>query len=70
MKFGILEILGLFLVVLGGGSGIAAAAMVSVALAVLVTAVLLVFGGVTLVYVATVLSKAEATPAKPGGDRT
>lgn len=68
MRFGILELVGLFLVVVGAGAVVGAAAMVSVALGVLVAGVFLLFGGAVVVFVAASLEKA-ATVAKPGGDR-
>lgn len=68
MKFGILEIVGLFLIVIGCGSVVGAASLVSIALAVLTAGVFLMFAGVLVVYVAATLSKVP--PPKPTvGDR-
>ena len=67
MRFGILELVGLFLVVVGCGTTVAAASMVAVAFGVLVAGVFLLFGGALVVYVAATLEKAaKATAAKPG----
>lgn len=49
---GIAEILGLFLVIIGVGCCVAAASLVSTALAVLVCGVFLLLAGVLVVYVA------------------
>ena len=64
MRFGILELVGLFLVVIGAGTVVGAASLVSVALAVLVAGVFLLFGGALVVYVAATLERAAV--AKPG----
>ena len=57
MNAGIAEILGLFLVIIGCGTVVAAASMISVALAVLTAGSLLVLGGVLVVYVAAVMGR-------------
>ena len=64
MRFGILELIGLFLVVVGAGAVVAAAAMVSPALGALASGIFLLFFGALTVYVATALEK--ATAPKPG----
>jgi hypothetical protein len=66
MKFGILEIIGLFLLVVGCGAIVGAASLVSLALAVLTAGVFLAFAGTLVVYVAVTLEKAAP---KPAGDR-
>ena len=68
MRFGILELVGLFLVVVGSGVVVGAAALVSTALAVLTAGVFTILGGILAVYVAVTLERAEAVrPARPGG---
>ena len=69
MNHGIAEILGLFLVVVGCGTIVAAASLVSVALAVLAAGLFLVLGGVLAVYVAAVLERRNASAARGAGDR-
>lgn len=64
MKYGILEIIGLFVVVVGCGTIVGAASLVSIALAVLVAGVFLVLLGLVGVYAATWLER-EAT-VRPG----
>lgn len=66
MKFGILEILGLFLVVVACGTIVGAAALVSTALAVLAAGVFLLFGGVLVIYVAVQLEGQAKAPVRPG----
>lgn len=68
MKFGILEIIGLFLVVVGCGTVVGAASLVSLALAVLAAGVFLVLGGIMVVYVAATLDE-QAAPKPAAGDR-
>lgn len=65
MKYGVLEILGLFLAVAGAGAIVGAAALVSVPLAVLVTGAFLLLAGVLGVFVAASLEKAEKAAAAP-----
>ena len=63
MTLQIAELTGVFVIIIGCGVIVGAAAMVSVALAVLVSGVLLVFAGILAVYVANQLAaraKAEA----------
>lgn len=61
MRYGIAELVGLFLVVVGCGVIVGAAALVSVALAVLAAGVFLVLAGILAVYVASALeTKAKA----------
>lgn len=62
MKTGILEIVGLFLIVAGACALVGAAALVSVALAVTVAGLFVLLGGTIAVYVA---SELEAKAAKP-----
>lgn len=70
MRFGILELVGLFLVVIGCGTVTAAASMVAVALGVLSAGVFLLFGGAVVVFVAVSLERAVAvSPPKPSGER-
>lgn len=57
MNAGIAEILGMFLVVVGCGTIVAAASLISLALAVLTAGLFLVLGGVLVVYVAAVMSR-------------
>lgn len=66
MKFGLLEILGIFVLVVGLCTGIGAAALVSVGLAVAVTALVLIFGGVVIVYVAATLERESKATARSG----
>jgi len=66
MRNGLLEIVGLFLVVVGACGLVGAAALVSVALAVTVAALFVMLAGVIVVYVATTLERAEKSKAKPG----
>jgi hypothetical protein len=56
MRAGILEIVGIFVIVVGCGGAVAAAAMVSVALAVLAAALLLILAGVLAVYISAALA--------------
>lgn len=67
MKFEIAEFVGLFIVVIGCGLLIGAAALVSVALAVLVSGVLSIFAGILVVYAANLL-KAKAPKRAPAGE--
>lgn len=57
MNAGIAEILGLFLVIVGCGTIVAAASLVATALAVLAAGLFLVLGGVLAVYVAAVVDR-------------
>lgn len=68
MKTGLLEIVGLFLIVVGCGSVVGAAALVSVALAVLATGVFVVLAGIVAVYVASQL-EVKAAAATRSDDR-
>lgn len=52
MQNGLIEIIGLFLVVVGAGGVVAAACMVAVALGVLAAGVFILLGGLIAVYVA------------------
>lgn len=67
MNAGILEIVGLFLAVVGCAALVAAAALVSTALAVAVAGAFTVLGGVIAVYVALQLERATKVP--PRADR-
>lgn len=67
MTAGLVEIVGLFLVVIGCGTIVAAASLVSVALAVLAAGVFLIAFGVVAVYVASTLEKPVPVP-RPGGN--
>lgn len=67
MKFGIAEIVSLFVVLVGLGTIVAAAAQVSDALAILAAGLFLVLLGVIGVYVAAVMEKAASRPK--AGDR-
>lgn len=69
MQHGLVEIVGLFLVVVGCGAIVGAAALISTALAVLAAGAFLVLGGVVVVYVAATLDRATKAPQRPG-DRT
>ena len=62
MKFGILEIVGLFVIVAGCGLMVGAAALVSTALAVLVSGFFLLLFGVVCVYVAVSLDQKARAP--------
>lgn len=64
MRSGIVEIVGIFLTIVGACALVAAAAMVSTALAVLTAGVWLLLAGALAVYVAAHLEKAEQ-PDKP-----
>jgi hypothetical protein len=57
VRFGIIEMVGLFLVVVGCGLIVGAAALVSVALAWLAAGLFLVLGGSVAVYVAVALEQ-------------
>lgn len=65
MRSGILEIVGIFLVIVGACGLVAAAAMISVKLAVFVAAAFVILAGALIVYVAAVLDQQQAakTPA-------
>lgn len=63
MRSGILEIVGIFLVVVGACGLMGAAAMVSVALAVAAGAVFVLLAGVIAIYVAVTLEQ-QATAAR------
>lgn len=65
MKFGILEIVGLFLVVAGCATLVGASALVSPALAMAVAGGLVILAGVLTVYVAATLeAKAKAAETR------
>jgi len=59
MKPGLIELIGVMLLVVGACGLVAAASFVSIALAVLVAALVLMFAGVTVTYVAAMLDKPE-----------
>lgn len=59
MRAGIIEIVGLFLIVAGAAGVIGAASLVSVALAVVVASAFVLLGGIIAVYVAVQLEKAD-----------
>jgi hypothetical protein len=61
MKYTLLEVLGVFLIVLGCGGLVAAAAFVPHALAVLVASVELVLAGAVVVYLAAALERVAET---------
>ncbi len=65
MPHQIAELLGVFIIVVGCGTIVGAASMVSVALAVLAAGVFLVAGGIVAVYVAAALE-----PQPKSGSRT
>lgn len=67
MKHDLAELGGIFLLIIGVGLCIGAAALVSTALAVLVGGVASLFGGVVVVYVANAAARA---PAPKPGERT
>lgn len=70
MHAGIAEILGLFLVTVGCGTIVAAASLVSTALAVLTAGLFIVLAGVLVIYVALQLDRAAKPPVRPGaGER-
>jgi uncharacterized membrane protein HdeD (DUF308 family) len=60
----LVELLGVLVLVVGAGFIVAAAALVSTALACLAAGVFLIVGGIVAVYVASVLDRPE--PKKPG----
>lgn len=62
MRFGLFEILGVFLVVVGCGTVVAAASFVSTGLAVLAAGAFLITGGIVVVYLVAAL-EAEAKKA-------
>lgn len=61
MRAGLIEIIGLFLIVVGCAGLVGAASLVSVALAVAVAAAFILLGGIIAVYVAAQLAQAEKT---------
>lgn len=65
MHVGIIEIVGLFLVVIGCGTIVGAAALVSTALAVLTAGAFIVLAGVIAVYVALTLERAKPPAGAP-----
>jgi len=65
MNAGLVEIVGLFLVVVGCGFVIGAAALVSVPLAVLAAGIFVILGGIIAVYVANQLAAKAAAAAPP-----
>lgn len=70
MRSGILEIVGVFLVVVGACGLVGAAALVSIALAVAAGAVFVLLGGVIAIYVAVMLEQqTRATPPPRGEPR-
>jgi uncharacterized membrane protein len=65
LKTGIAEIVGIFILIVGSGTVVGAAALVSTALAVLAAGVFLMLAGVLTVYIANAVetkSKAARTP--------
>lgn len=60
------ELLGAIIIVLGCGTTVAAAAMISVPLATLAAGVFLVVGGIVTVYVASALEAKAKVATKPG----
>jgi len=66
MRAGILEIIGLFLVIVGCGTIVGAAALVSTALATLAAGIFVVLGGTVALYVAVTLERAATSPPKVG----
>lgn len=64
MKFGIVEIVGLFLIVCGCGLVVGAASLVSTALAVLAAGAFTILGGVLAVYVAAQLEAKQAVTSR------
>ncbi len=66
MQAGIVEIVGLFLVIVGAAGVVGAASLVSTALAVVVCAALFILAGVLLVYVAQSLARKSSTAPRAG----
>jgi membrane protein implicated in regulation of membrane protease activity len=64
MQTGIAEIVGIFLLVVGCGAVVGAAALVSTALAVLAAGVFLILGGVLAVYIANAVAAAKTKSAR------
>lgn len=69
MNPGIAEIVGLFLLVVGCGTVVAAASLVSTPLAVLAAGLFLILGGVLATYVAALVDRAPSKPPRPSGER-
>lgn len=67
MTHDLAELGGIFLLVIGAGLCVGAAALVSTALAVLVAGIACLFGGVVVVYVANAAARA---PSPKPGDRS
>lgn len=65
MRAGVIEIVGLFVIIAGCCTLVGAAALVSTALAVAVAGAFLLLAGVLAVYVANRLDAAAPTPAEP-----
>lgn len=63
IKTGITEIVGIFLLIVGCGAVVGAAALVSTALAVLAAGVFLILGGVLAVYIANAV-EAKSKPVR------
>jgi hypothetical protein len=70
VKFGILEIVGIFVTLVGCGTVVASASMVSTALAVLTAGTFLILFGIIAVYVAVTLEAAAKAAAPKPGERT
>jgi membrane protein implicated in regulation of membrane protease activity len=71
MQTGIAEIVGVFLVIVGCAGFVAAASLISVALAVAVAAAFFLLGGILLVYIAAQVDRARKAAPKTSahGDR-
>lgn len=65
MRAGIIEIVGLFLVIVGMCGVVGAASMVSIPLAVVAASAFILLGGIIAVFVAVQLEKADAAAKKP-----
>jgi hypothetical protein len=69
MRAGIIEIVGLFLIVAGACGMVGAASIVSVALAVLVASAFTLLGGIIAVYVSAQLAKVDAAAKRPAASQ-
>lgn len=68
--YGLLEALGIMIIILGAGLVVGAVSLVSTTLAILTSGVFLIFGGVVAVFAAARLEAlAASSDSKPGGTR-
>jgi membrane protein implicated in regulation of membrane protease activity len=67
VRFGIIELVGLFAIVVGMAMIVGAAALVSLPLAWLVAGAFTLIGGTLAVYTAAALERAERTGSRPAG---